>query len=143
MGSVDGLTSKRPRQRISAHRNTRAKARPTVERNVVKIRQRKVQPEVKIPEHPQEPNRRGLLFGLVSIALIGVLALWGFGLQREFSEDNEGESFFASIIEQIKDVISDSSGDFAQSRKDFNNLGKTEVERLEAEVFPDIPNIQD
>lgn len=144
-------------------REPRRKARRTVERTLKKPRAAQHRTIVKsVKETPlrhepapsisairpmpapeaREEERKSLLYVFVGVALVGIVGLWTVGLSRSFGKTGS-DNFFASVVQQLKEVFTGVADDISEIKGDIDALGTDEVEKLEKQVFPDLPNLND
>lgn len=146
MPNVDGITTARTSKRPPKGRGRRAsnakkRAQSPRSRNTIRVSppQRTAQ---RVPHAGTDTaSKQALLVTFVGISLIAVVGLWFFGIRREFSREPGGsEPFFASVIEQLRGVFTSNADDIEALRKELRDMNKTELERLEDRVFPELPN---
>ncbi|MFA6511843.1 MAG: hypothetical protein WCV86_01815 [Patescibacteria group bacterium] len=145
MASIDGI------QRPADSEVRLGKAGRPVRRRVApkqpvakKVRTQKTAP-TREPQYTEikVQQRKQTLYIFVAVAFLGVIGLWYLGVQRTFSESGTDGGFFSGIIAQIQNVFSGVGEDLKDITVNADTITNSEVERLEAEVFPDIPTLND
>lgn len=142
MANIDGI--RRPASRDSsrfAGRPARAPQQPAARNRQRPVRKASL-PQPAAPQRSIAERKR-MLYAFVGVALIGVVGLWYLGLQRTFSQGSADGGFFDSIVRQIQAVFTDAVDTFSDDNTPADGITNAAVEKLEGEVFPDIPTLND